>query len=36
MIATKERFDPTNRQHMVKSRAIAEIILAHGGDEPAT
>lgn len=30
MIATEERFDPTNRQHMAHSRVLAEIMIAHG------
>lgn len=30
MIATEERFDPTNRKHMSHSRVLAEIMIAHG------
>jgi hypothetical protein len=34
MVATQERFDPTNRQHMSHSRVLAEIMIAHGGERP--
>jgi hypothetical protein len=32
MIATEERFDPTNVDHMRPSRLMAEIMIEHGGD----
>ena len=32
MIAADTRFDPTNAEHMARSRILAEILIAHGGD----
>jgi hypothetical protein len=32
MIAAETRFDPTNREHMARSRILAEIMIEHGGD----
>jgi hypothetical protein len=32
MIAAEERLDPTNAEHMARSRAIAEIMIARAGD----
>ncbi|MDR3507196.1 MAG: hypothetical protein P4L64_04780 [Caulobacteraceae bacterium] len=32
MIAAQTRFDPNNREHMARSRILAEIMIEHGGD----
>jgi hypothetical protein len=32
MSATTERFDPANVEHMRRSRQMAQIMIAHGGD----
>ncbi len=32
MIAAETRFDPTHRDHMARSRILAEIMIEHGGD----
>ncbi len=35
MIAAKTRFDPSDREHMARSRVLAEILIKHGGDPDA-
>ena len=35
MIAAETRLDPTNREHMARSRVLAEIMIEHGGDPTA-
>ncbi len=32
MIAAQTRLDPANREHMLRSKAIAEVMIAHGGN----
>jgi len=34
MIAAEERLDPTNPDHMRRSRAMAEVMIARAGDPP--
>jgi hypothetical protein len=34
MIAAEDRLDPTNPEHMRRSRAMADIMIARAGDPP--
>jgi len=33
MVAAETRFEPTNPDHLRRSRIIAEIMIAHGTDD---